>query len=78
MEREDLSSKLAQISFEGPFPSLPDLLYKTTGFYRFSDSSGNRKKVQENGKSLFSGQSRIESAPCSLPVSILRFFLLTT
>ena len=31
-EGEDLSSKLTQISSEGPFLSLPDLLYKT---YRF-------------------------------------------
>lgn len=61
MGREDLSSKLTQISSEGPFPFLSDLLYKTTDFYRFQDSSGNRKKDQENGKSLSSGQSRLES-----------------
>lgn len=55
------SSKLTQISSEGPFPFLSDLLYKTTDFYRFQDSSGNRKKDQENGKSLSSGQPRLES-----------------
>lgn len=51
MGREDLSSKLTQISSEGPFPSLPDLRYKTTG---------NRQKDQETGKSLSSEQSRFE------------------
>lgn len=59
--RTALENSLRSLLSEGPFPSLSDLLYKITGFYRFSGSSENRKKALENGKSLFSGQERLES-----------------